>query len=70
MVVGLLILIVGVWLGGHPSWLPSSLRSSLTDNSNGQLVNEAMGIISHDYYRKVNTGQLINKGLTVKHLRF
>ena len=63
MVVGLLVLFVGVWLGGHPSWLPSSLRSTLTDDNNGQLVNEAMGIISHDYYRKVNTNQLINKGL-------
>jgi carboxyl-terminal processing protease len=63
LVVGLLVLVAGIWLGGHPSWLPSSLRNALTSNSQGRLVNEAMGIISHDYYRQVNTNQLVNKGL-------
>jgi carboxyl-terminal processing protease len=63
VVVGVLVLLVGVWLGGHPSWLPSPLRSALVDDSNAQLVNDALDIISHDYYRKINRSDLLNKGL-------
>ena len=61
--VGVLVLVAGIWLGGHPGWMPTSLRNALTGNTQGRLVNEAMGIISHDYYRPVNTNQLLNKGL-------
>jgi carboxyl-terminal processing protease len=63
VVVGVLVLLVGVWLGGHPSWLPSPLRSALVDDSNAQLVNDALDIISRDYYRKVSRADLLNKGL-------
>jgi carboxyl-terminal processing protease len=63
VVVGVLVLLVGVWLGGHPSWLPSPLRSALVDDSNAQLVNDALDIISRDYYRKVSRSDLLNKGL-------
>jgi len=57
------VLLVGIWLGGHPSWLPSPLRSSLVEDSNGRLVNEAMNLLSREYYRKVDTAQLTNQGL-------
>ncbi len=63
MLLGVVILLAGIWLGGHPSWLPSSLRSAFTDDSNGRLVDQVTGIISRDYYRKVGTSELINKGL-------
>jgi carboxyl-terminal processing protease len=59
----LVILVAGIWLGGHPGWLPSGLRSTLTDDKNGRLVDQVMGIISRDYYRKVDASQLVNKGL-------
>ena len=59
----LLVLVLGIWLGGHPSWLPSSLQNALTDDRDGRLVHEAMNILSRDYYRKVDTNQLVNKGL-------
>jgi carboxyl-terminal processing protease len=59
----LLVLVAGIWLGGHPSWLPSSLRNALTDNSNGRLVSEELGIISRDYYRSINRSQLLGKGM-------
>jgi carboxyl-terminal processing protease len=58
-----LLLLVGIWLGGHPSWLPSPLRSALTSDSGGRLVNEALDTISHDYYRPVKRAQLLNKSL-------
>ncbi len=58
-----LILLIGVWLGGHPSWLPSSVRGTFVDDGDGQLVNQALDIIQRDYYRKVNRSQLVNSGL-------
>jgi carboxyl-terminal processing protease len=61
---GLLVLLVGIWLGGHPSWLPSPFRSALVDDSDGRLVHEALDIIARDYYRTINRSDLVNKGLT------
>jgi carboxyl-terminal processing protease len=63
-VVGLVMLIIGVWLGGHPSWLPAPVRSALIDNSDGRLVHEALDIISREYYREVDRSKLLNKGLS------
>jgi len=60
----LAVLVGGIWLGGHPSWLPASLRGTFTDDSNGQLVNEALNIITHDYYRPLNRSNLLNKGMS------
>jgi carboxyl-terminal processing protease len=60
---GVALLLLGIWLGGHPSWLPGGLRNTLVGNSNAQLVNEELGIITRNYYRSVNRGQLLNKGM-------
>ncbi len=60
----LLVLAIGIWLGGHPSWLPSPLRSAFVDNgNNGQLMNQALNIIEKDYYRQVSRTQLVNSSL-------
>jgi len=58
-----LLLLVGIWLGGHPGWLPTPLRNALVDDSNGQLVDEELNIISRDYYRPIQRSQLVNKGM-------
>ena len=65
-VVGVIVaLVVGIWLGGHASWMPAPIRSAFTsESSNDKLVNQVLGLLSNDYYRKVNTGALVNKGLT------
>ena len=60
---GLLVLLAGIWLGGHPSWLPSPLRSALISDSGGRLVNDALDTIGRDYYRPISRSQLVNKGL-------
>jgi carboxyl-terminal processing protease len=58
-------LLVGLWFGGHSGWMPSGLRSAFTsESSNDKLVNQVLGLLSKDYYRKVNTGSLVNTGLT------
>src|SRR6059058_4601583 len=64
LVAGLLILVLGIWLGGHPSWLPSSIRNTFVEDSGGRLVNEATDIITHDYYRPLSRNQLLNKGIS------
>jgi len=63
LAIGLVVLLIGVWLGGHPGWLPSGLRSTFEDNSNGQFVNQVLDQLSRDYYRPIDRTQLVNKGL-------
>jgi carboxyl-terminal processing protease len=63
-VVAVLALVIGLWFGGHPSWLPSPLRSLfVSQSSEQQLTNEVYGLIEHDYYRPVTQAELVNKGL-------
>jgi carboxyl-terminal processing protease len=63
VVAAVALLVVGIWLGGHPDWLPSPFRSALVSDSGGRLVNEVLDTISRDYYRRVNRSQLVDKGL-------
>ena len=57
------LLVTGIWLGGHPNVLPSVLRDRLVDDGDAQVYNEAVDIINRDYYRKVNRDQLLDKSL-------
>jgi carboxyl-terminal processing protease len=56
-------LVLGVWLGGHSTWMPGWLRDTFVGDGNTALVREAMGILTHDYYRPLKTATLINDGL-------
>src|SRR5665811_575113 len=65
VVAAVMALAIGLWLGGHPSWLPSPIRSAFVqESSSDKLVNEVMGLLTKDYYRPINSNQLVNKGLT------
>jgi carboxyl-terminal processing protease len=60
----LVILLVGVLIGGHPSWLPGFVRSAFVSESENQKLSEqVLTLISKDYYRPVNTNRLVNDGL-------
>ena len=59
----LIVLLIGIWIGGHPSWLPSPLRSAFVDNNSDPLVNRVLNLLQQDYYRPLNRTQLVNKGL-------
>jgi len=62
--VGLLALIVGLWFGGHPSWLPGPLRSVfVSQSSSDRIVDDVLGLLQRDYYRPVTRTQLVNQGL-------
>jgi carboxyl-terminal processing protease len=64
VLVGVIVLLIGIFLGGHPSWLPSPLRSALvSQSSDDPLVNQVLGMLQNDYYRPLNRNQLVNKGL-------
>ncbi|HTU29613.1 MAG TPA: S41 family peptidase [Solirubrobacteraceae bacterium] len=60
----LLLLVIGLWFGGHPSWLPSPLRSAFVSESKTQrLENQVYGLLTRDYYRKLSRTTLVNDGL-------
>lgn len=59
-----LLLLIGVWFGGHPSWLPAPLRDAfVSKTANERLVQTTLDLIAKDYYRKVDTKALLNDGL-------
>jgi carboxyl-terminal processing protease len=60
----LVVLLLGIAWGGHPSALPAPLRSALVDQSGGALVNNVLDTLTRDYYRPLNRGALTNKGLS------
>ncbi|MGI8902385.1 MAG: S41 family peptidase [Solirubrobacteraceae bacterium] len=59
----LLVLLVGMWLGGHASWLPSPLRAAALGDANARLTHDVLGMLGRDYYRPLDTGRLLNDGL-------
>jgi carboxyl-terminal processing protease len=61
--VGLVALVLGIFLGGHPQALPGFVRNALVQDRQGRLYDEAIGDIQRDYYRKVDPRQLLNTSL-------
>ncbi|MGB9185859.1 MAG: S41 family peptidase [Solirubrobacteraceae bacterium] len=63
-VVAVIALVIGLWFGGHPSWLPSPLQSVfVSQSSEEQLLNDVYGLLQRDYYRPVTRTALVNQGL-------
>jgi carboxyl-terminal processing protease len=64
LLVGVVVLLIGVWFGGHPGWLPGPIRSAFVQqNGQDKLIDQVLGLISRDYYRPVKRNQLVNTGL-------
>src|SRR6185312_9896345 len=59
----LVVLLAGIWLGGHPSDLPRPLRDAFVADDDTQLVHEAVDTIDRIYYRKVDKSDLVNRGI-------
>jgi len=65
LIAGLVMLLVGVWLGGHPSDLPSPLRGGLFESHRNQPVTEqALNILTSRYYRPLDRSSLVDVGLS------
>src|SRR4051795_745462 len=58
-----LALVLGIWLGGHPDFLPGFPRGTLVADSDGRQYEQAVDTIERDYYRKVDRKALLNKSL-------
>jgi carboxyl-terminal processing protease len=58
------LLIAGIWLGGHPGNLPGFLRDPLVGDSQGRVYDEALDVIADNYYRPVDKDKLLDEGLT------
>ncbi|HEX3517568.1 MAG TPA: S41 family peptidase [Solirubrobacteraceae bacterium] len=64
LVMALLLLAVGIWLGGHPEHLPSFLHGGFEANHQTEVVDEAIQRISSEYYRKIPASKLANASIS------
>jgi carboxyl-terminal processing protease len=64
------LLVLGIWLGGHPDRLPDKVRDWLVSDDQAQVYQEAADIIERDYYRKIDADDLLNSSLSgaIEHL--
>jgi carboxyl-terminal processing protease len=60
----LVVLGVGMWLGGHPTDLPSFLRSAFVADPHDAVISEALSDIQHDYFHPVARTGLINGSIS------
>jgi carboxyl-terminal processing protease len=58
-----ILLLLGIYLGGHPSKLPTFLRNTFVANHETQVVNEAIERVSHDYYRPLSKSALVDSSI-------
>jgi carboxyl-terminal processing protease len=52
------LLLLGIWLGGHPEELPGFARTLFVADHETRVVNEALDRIASDYYRNVDKKHL------------
>lgn len=53
----------GIWLGGHPSYLPGPARDVLVGDDDARLYDEAVDVIADDYYRSIDRDKLLDASL-------
>jgi carboxyl-terminal processing protease len=58
-----ILLVLGVYLGGHPEDLPGFARSAFVADHETRVVDEAIERIASDYYRPVPKGRLTNASI-------
>jgi len=56
-------LVAGIWLGGHPDNLPDKVRETLVADTDGRVYEEAVDTLERDYYRKVDRKELLDRSL-------
>ena len=59
-----LLLILGLWLGGHPEHLPGFLRDAFVADHQTRVVDEAIERVAHDYYRQIPTAKLSSASIS------
>jgi len=61
--VAVILLVSGIWLGGHPAWLPTPLRNLLIGDEDAQTIDALLDTIESDYYRKIDRDKLVDDSL-------
>lgn len=64
LAIGLVLLILGAYIGAHASWVPSPIGNSVVGDRQAGLVHRVLADIHTSYYRKVNRTALTNSGLS------
>src|SRR3954470_5352876 len=57
------LLVLGIWLGGHPDYLPGPLRDALVGDSDAQVVDSALDTVNGQYYRQIPRDKLVDSAL-------
>ena len=58
-----IMLVVGIWLGGHPRWLPGPVADALVGSADRRVAIEALDVVHDKYYREVPYGRLSDSAL-------
>src|SRR3981081_4437647 len=58
-----IVLVLGIWFGGHPDRLPGFARNALVADHQTRVVDEAIQRIARDYYRPISTSSLSDASL-------
>lgn len=53
-----LLLVVGIWIGGHPRWLPDPIADALVGDDDRRVTLDALDTIHERYYRDIPRGEL------------
>jgi C-terminal processing protease CtpA/Prc len=64
VVVVVISVLAGIWLGGHPSTLPSPLRGGFFETGGLVPVDQALNILTTRYYRVLKRSPLVDHGLS------
>jgi len=64
LVVAIAVLLLGVWLGGHPGTLPPLLRSGFFESRRETVTDQALNILTTRYYRPLTRSSLVDVGLS------
>lgn len=58
----IVVLLAGIWLGGHPGSLPGPLRDAFVSDDT-RLLQQALDTIDEIYYREVDRDELADRGI-------
>ncbi len=56
-------LVLGIWLGGHPRWLPDPVADLLLGDDGPRVVAQGLDLVEERFYRPVDPSQLSNAAL-------
>src|SRR3954451_16960464 len=57
------LLVLGIYLGGHPGALPGFIRDPLVGDSDAQTIDRALDQVHGQYYRKLPRDQLVDAAI-------